>query len=105
MADASSACANPGSRACQRTAAGDHWQWRVRCSSARGITPDFDQRITLSVQHILVFHNGPQPTCASIPNPPQHDYFKPDPELREFSVYYLTPHGVRSLVSFRLPLR
>jgi hypothetical protein len=70
-----------------------------------GITPDFDQRITLSVQHILVLHNGPQPTCSSIPNPPQHDCFKPGLELREFSVYYLTPHGVRSLVSFRLPPR
>ncbi len=37
------------------------------------------------------------------PNPPQHDCFRPGPELREFSVYYLTPHGVRSLLWFRLP--
>jgi hypothetical protein len=68
-----------------------------------GIAPDFDQQIALYAQHILVIHNGPSPTCASIPNPPQHDCFRPDPERREFSVDYLTPIGVRSLVRFRLP--
>ena len=70
-----------------------------------GITPDFDQRITLSVQHILVIHNGPSPTCASIPNPPHLDCFWPRSDSREFSVNYLTPDGVRSLVWFRLPPR
>ena len=70
-----------------------------------GIAPEFDQRIALNAQHSLVIHNGPSPTCEPIPNPPQHDCFRPGPELREFSVYYLTPHGVRSLVWFRLPIR
>jgi hypothetical protein len=70
-----------------------------------GIAPEFDQQIALNAQHRIVIHNGPQPTCAVIPNPPQHDCFKPGPELREFSVYYLTPHGVRSLLWFRLPTR
>jgi hypothetical protein len=68
-----------------------------------GIAPDFDQRIALSAQYILLIHNGPSPTCASIPNPPQHDCFRPGPERREFSVDYLTPNGVRSLLWFRLP--
>jgi len=68
-----------------------------------GIAPAFDQSIVLDAQHVLVFHNGPSPTCASIPNPPQHDCFRPGPERREFSVDYLTPNGVRSLVQFRLP--
>ena len=68
-----------------------------------GIAPDFDQRIALDAQHILVIHNGPSPTCASIPNPPQHDCFWPGSERREFSVDYLTPNGVWSLVLFRLP--
>jgi len=70
-----------------------------------GIAPDFDQRITLSAQHFLVIHNGTSPTCASIPNPPQHDCFWPGPERREFSMAYLTPNGVRSLAWFRLPAR
>ena len=68
-----------------------------------GIVPPFDQQIVLDDQHRLVIHNGPSPTCAVIPNPPQHDCFRPGPEPREFSVFYLTPHGVRSLVWFRLP--
>ncbi len=55
--------------------------------------------------HQLVIHNGPSPTCAFIPNPPQHDCFWPGPERREFSVDYVTPHGVRSLVWFGLPAR
>ena len=70
-----------------------------------GIAPDFDQQIVLYDQHYLVIHNGPSPTCASIPNPPQHDCFMPGPERREFSVDYLTPEGVRSLMWFRLPTR
>jgi hypothetical protein len=68
-----------------------------------GVAPEFDQRIALDTRHILVIHNGPSPTCASIPNPPQHDCFWPGPERREFTVDYLTPHGVRSLVWFWLP--
>jgi hypothetical protein len=67
-----------------------------------GIAADFEQRITLDAQHILVIHNGPIPTCASILNPPQHDCFRPGPEYRVFSVDYLTPDGVWSLVWFRL---
>jgi hypothetical protein len=63
----------------------------------------FDQRIALDGEHVLVIHNGTSPTCAVIPNPPQHDCFRPDPERREFSVDYLTPNGVRSLFWFRLP--
>src|SRR5512138_577557 len=70
-----------------------------------GIAPEFDQQIALNAQHRLVIHNGPSPTCASTPNPPQHDCFRPGPEPHEFSVFYLTPHGVRSLVWFRLPPR
>jgi hypothetical protein len=70
-----------------------------------GIAPAFDQQLVLGAQHQLVIHNGPSPTCASIPNPPQHDCFWPGPERREFSVDYLTPNGVRSLVWFRLPTR
>jgi hypothetical protein len=68
-----------------------------------GIAPAFDQSIMLDAQHQLVIHNGPSPTCAAIPNPPQHDCFWPGSERREFSVDYLTPNGVRSLVRFRLP--
>ena len=70
-----------------------------------GIAPAFDQQIVLNDQHHLVIHNGPSPTCASIPNPPQHDCFMPGPERREFSVDYLTLEGVRSLMWFRLPTR
>ena len=70
-----------------------------------GIAPDFDQQIVLYDQHYLVIHNGPSPTCASIPNPPQHDCFWPGSERREFSVDYLTLEGVRSLIWFRLPPR
>jgi len=70
-----------------------------------GIVPAFDQPIVLAAQHRLVIHNGPSPTCAFIPNPPQHDCFRPGPEQREFSVVYLTPDGARSLVWFRLPAR
>jgi len=68
-----------------------------------GIAPDFDQRIALDAQHILVIHNGPTPTCTFIPTPPQHDCFWPGSERRQFSVDYLTPHGVHSLVWFQLP--
>ena len=68
-----------------------------------GIAPSFDQQIVLDDQHRLVIHNGPSPICVSIPNPPQHDCYRPGSELREFSVDYLTPNGVRSLVWFRLP--
>ena len=70
-----------------------------------GIAPDFDQQIVLDAQHRLVLHNGPSPICASIPNPPQHDCFRPGSERRDFSVDYLTPEGVRSLAWFRLPTR
>src|SRR5262245_20752697 len=70
-----------------------------------GIAPDFEQRIALDAQHILVLHNGPQPTCTLIPNPPRHDCFWPGAERRIFSVDYLTPHGAGSLVWFRLPPR
>lgn len=70
-----------------------------------GIVPDFYQLIALNAQHILVIHNGPSPTCAVIPNPPQHDCFRPGPARREFSVDYLTPNGIRSLIWFRLPTR
>src|SRR5262249_16126718 len=62
-----------------------------------GIAPDFDQRIALSAQHSLVIHSGPQPNCTIIPN-----CFWPGEQRREFSVYYLTPQGLRSLVWFRL---
>ena len=68
-----------------------------------GIAPEFDQQIALSAQHRLVIHNGPSPTCASIPNPPQHDCFWPGQGRRAFSVDYLTPNGVQSLVWFWLP--
>ena len=51
-----------------------------------GIVPYFDQRIALSAQHVLVLHNGPEPTCAFLPNPPQHDCFWPDREHHAFSV-------------------
>ena len=70
-----------------------------------GIAPDFDQRIALDAQHILAIHNGSSPTCTLIPNPPQHDCFWPGLERRQFSIDYLTPHGVQSLVWFRLPPR
>ncbi len=70
-----------------------------------GGVPEFNQQIALSAQHHLVIHNGPSPTCASTPNPPQHDCFRPGSEPREFSVFELTPHGVRSLLWFRLPPR
>src|SRR4051812_37016598 len=66
-----------------------------------GIMPIFDQSIVLDAQHRLVIHNGPSPTCTYIPDPPQHDCFWPGSERRAFSVDYLTPHGVRSLVWFR----
>jgi hypothetical protein len=68
-----------------------------------GIAPDFDQRNALDAQHTLLIHNGPSPTCSFIPNPPQHDCFWPGSERRVFSVDYVTPKGVRSLVWFRLP--
>ena len=68
----------------------------------RGIAPDFDQRIALDSQHSLVLHNGPQPTCTVIPNPPQHDCFWLGPERRAFSLDYLSPHGYWSLLWFRL---
>ena len=68
-----------------------------------GSAPDFDQRITLNVQYGLVIHNGPRPTCAVIPNPPQHDCVWPGAERRTFSVDYITPTGAWSLLSFRLP--
>jgi hypothetical protein len=67
-----------------------------------GIAPDFDLRIALDAQHSLVLHNGPQPTCTVIPNPLQHDCFWPGEERREVSLDYLSSHGVRSLVWFRL---
>ena len=70
-----------------------------------GIAPEFEQQIALSAQHILMIHNGPSPTCAVTPNPPQHDCFRPGLQRREFSVDYLTPNGVRSLMWFRLPTR
>jgi hypothetical protein len=67
--------------------------------------PPFDWQFTPDGRHILVIHNGPSPTCAPIPNPPQHGCFRPGPERREFSVDYITPDGVRSLVWLRLPTR
>ncbi len=70
-----------------------------------GIAPNFDQRIALDAQHILVIHNGPSPTCSFIPNPPQHDCFWPGSQRRQFSIDYLTPQGVQLLVWFRLPPR
>ena len=70
-----------------------------------GIAPDFDQPITLAAHHILVIHNGPTPTCTFIPNPPQHDCFWSGRERRIFSVDYLTPYGVQSLLWFGLPRR
>ena len=68
-----------------------------------GIAPAFDQQIVLDAQHRLVIHNGPSPTCASIPNPPHLDCFWPGWDSREFSVDYLTPNGARSLIWFWLP--
>ena len=68
-----------------------------------GIAPEFDQQIALSAQHRLVIHNGPSPSCATTPSPPQHDCYRPGPQPREFSVYYVTPQRVHSLVWFRLP--
>jgi hypothetical protein len=68
-----------------------------------GIAPEFDEQIALNAQHVILLHNGPAPTCMFPPNPPQHDCFLPGPPRRVFSVDYLTPHGVRSLVWFRLP--
>jgi len=68
-----------------------------------GVAPEFDWQIALRDRHILVIHYGSSPTCASIPNPPQHDCFRPGPERPEFSVDYLTSDGVWSLVWFRLP--
>jgi hypothetical protein len=59
-----------------------------------GIAPAFDQPIALHAQYRLVIHNGPSPTCASIPNPPQHDCFWSGAERREFSVDYVTPSEV-----------
>ena len=70
-----------------------------------GIAPDFEERITFDAQYILAIHNGPSPTCAFIPNPPQHDCFWPGAERREFSLDYLTPNGVWALLWFRLPER
>jgi hypothetical protein len=70
-----------------------------------GAAPEFDQQIVLDARHILVIHSGSSRICTFIPNPPQHDCFWPGPERREFSVDYLTPHGVRSLVWFQLPAR
>jgi hypothetical protein len=67
--------------------------------------PAFDWRMALDEENILVIHNGQSPTCTFIPNPPQHDCFWPGSERRVFSVDYLTPHGVRSLVWFGLPSR
>jgi hypothetical protein len=67
-----------------------------------GFAPEFDRQIALDARHMLVIHNGPEPTCTVIPNPPRSDCLWPGSEPREFSVYYLTPHGVRSLVWFRL---
>jgi hypothetical protein len=75
----------------------------VAVAVREGSVPYFDQRIALDAQYVLVLHNGPKPTCAFIPNPPQHDCFWPDREHHAFSVYYLTPHGARKLVWFRLP--
>jgi hypothetical protein len=70
-----------------------------------GIAPPFDQQIVLDAQHSLLIHNGASPTCASVANPPQHDCFMPGSVHRQFSVDYLTPDGVRSLLWFRLPAR
>ncbi len=68
-----------------------------------GAAPKFDQQIILDDRYILVVHSGPRPTCWLFPNPPQHDCFWPGSERNEFSVEYLTPHGVQSLIWFQLP--
>jgi hypothetical protein len=68
-----------------------------------GIAPTFDQQIVLDAHHRLVIHNGPRPICTYLPDPPQHDCFWPGPARRVFSVDYITPNGVRSLLWFRLP--
>lgn len=70
---------------------------------AAGIAPALDQSIVLPVQHALLIHLGPRPTCLYIPNPPQHDCAWPGSERGVFSVEYLTPHGARLLVWLRLP--
>jgi hypothetical protein len=70
-----------------------------------GFAPEFDRSIVLSDRYHLVIHNGPLPTCASIPNPPQHDCLGVGSQPRVFSVDQLTSEGARSLVWFRLPAR
>jgi hypothetical protein len=67
--------------------------------------PQYDclQSLQLYAQHVLVLHNGIGPTCPSFQNPPQRDCLRIDPEPRLFSVDYLTPYGIRSLVLFHLP--
>lgn len=69
-----------------------------------GSAPE-DELIVLDARHQLVIHNGPIPTCTTIPIPPQHDCFWPGAVRRAFSVDELTPAGARSLVWFRLPQR
>jgi hypothetical protein len=66
-----------------------------------GIAPAFDQSIALQAQHQLLIHLGPSPTCMFIPE--QHDCALLGLTRPEFSIDYLTPHGARSLVWFRLP--
>ncbi len=68
------------------------------------IVPYFDQRIALDAQHVLVIHNGPEPTCTVLPTPRQYDCFWPGLgySRRTFSVDYLTLEGARSLIWFRL---
>ena len=77
----------------------------VTAAVSAGIASTVDQSIALPAQHQLLIHIGPRPTCWFIPNPPQHDCIWPGSERGVFSVDYLTPHGARSLVWFRLPSR
>jgi hypothetical protein len=75
----------------------------VAAAVHESIIPYFDQRIALDGEHVLVIHSGPSPTCLSTPNPPQHDCLRPGLQPREFWVFFLTQHGVRPLLWFRLP--
>jgi hypothetical protein len=70
-----------------------------------GIAADFDQRIALDAQHILLIHSGPHTTCPFRPNPSLSDCRWPGSAHRRFSVEYLTLHGVQLLLWFQLPSR
>jgi hypothetical protein len=76
----------------------------VGAALSAGAAPQFEQPIILYAQHMLVIHYGLSP-CPFIPDLPQHDCLRIGSEPRVFSVDYLTPQGVHSLVWFRLPAR